>query len=392
MSSAQAQTDAFLSGQGIVVDPSAIERTLLELWGPAAERVGTTEAEPHSPYNVTRIVLANLVVETTPDEAGRVGQALDEVVARFPCRAIVAIRDDSTGRSVAAEVAALCHLPAPGLPQVCSERILLKAGPDGVDMLPGAIRPLLEPDLPVVLWWTTDPRKAERLFRDLAEEATRIILDLDPTADPEALAFGLNPKLNPFARDTAWLGLTPWRELVAQCFEVPDRLKILGRLSSLEIKVSALDSHGPNLPRPAAWLAAWMAGQLGWTLEQVRPGDSSSAPFEARFSGKQGPIELKIHRQSAGAMAEPRLLEVALTAKTPEGDDTIHLRRSPASSSGVRVEICTPQTCELSRVIDLTELDGARRVAAGLESARHDAPFSKALPVALRLLGVPNQA
>ena len=65
------------------------------------------------------------------------------------------------GRNVAAEVSALCHLPAPGLPQVCSERIVLRAGPQAGDLLPGAIRPLLEADLPFVLWWTDDPRSDE---------------------------------------------------------------------------------------------------------------------------------------------------------------------------------------------------------------------------------------
>ena len=55
-----ATTDSFLEGQGIPVDLRDIETELAKLWGPAAEQVGGPELEnPH----VTRIVLANLVVE-----------------------------------------------------------------------------------------------------------------------------------------------------------------------------------------------------------------------------------------------------------------------------------------------------------------------------------------
>ena len=91
------------------------------------------------------------------------GPVLETVIARFPCRAIVLCWGRTIpSAEIAAEVSALCHLPAPGLPQVCSERIVLRAGPNAVDLVPGAVRSLLEADLPMVLWWTGDPRKHER--------------------------------------------------------------------------------------------------------------------------------------------------------------------------------------------------------------------------------------
>ena len=122
----ETSSDAFLSGQGIPVDPHDIETELTRLWGPAAERVGGPS--PESP-NVTRIVLANLVVASRLADAPRLDGVLDTLTTRYPCRAIVALRTDEPDRRVSAEVSALCHLPAPGLPQVCSERIVLRAGP-----------------------------------------------------------------------------------------------------------------------------------------------------------------------------------------------------------------------------------------------------------------------
>src|SRR5947209_6818948 len=216
---ANATSDAFLSGQGVPVDLARIEDELAQLWGPAAEREGGPDLEHPA---VTRVALANLVVAALKADPGRLEGVLDTVVARYPCRAIVLRQDERPGREVSAEVAALCHLPAPGLPQVCSERIVLTAGAGGLDLLPGAVRPLLEGGLPVILWWADDPRTAEPLFHALADEATRLILDLpDPAADPAAVRLALDLDRHPFGRDLAWFGVSHWRELVAQCFDPP---------------------------------------------------------------------------------------------------------------------------------------------------------------------------
>ena len=156
-----ATTDSFLDGQGIPVDLPNIETELSKLWGPAAEQIGGPELE--NP-NVTRIVLANLVVVSLDGDCQSLRPVLETVIARFPCRAIVVRGSDDPERRINAEVSALCHLPAPGLPQVCSERILLRAGPQAIDLVPGAVRPLLEADLPMVLWWTSDPGNMSTYF------------------------------------------------------------------------------------------------------------------------------------------------------------------------------------------------------------------------------------
>src|SRR3954451_21509603 len=110
-------TDAFFGGEGVPVDLRDIETELIRLWGPAAELAGGPVPEQPA---VTRIVLANLVVIGQTEDSARLRDALDTVTTRFPCRTIVVRRTDEPGRTVAADVSALCHLPAPGLPQVCS--------------------------------------------------------------------------------------------------------------------------------------------------------------------------------------------------------------------------------------------------------------------------------
>jgi glucose-6-phosphate dehydrogenase assembly protein OpcA len=373
-------TDAFLSGQGIPVDPGQVEAELTRLWGPAAEQVGGPMID--NP-NVTRVVLANLVVEVDGANAARIFGTLDEVVARYPSRSIVLGRSREPGRQVAAEVAALCHLPAPGMPQVCSERIILKAGPEALDLLPGAVRPLLEADLPVILWWTGDPRPIEPLFRSLAHEATRIIVDLpDPGADPAALRLALDPAVNAFSRDSAWFGIARWRELIAQFFDGPECHDAISNIRAVTIE-AITPAAGPP-PRLPIWLAAWLAGQLRWTgvSRQV-----SSGRIEARFRAKDdNEVDVTIQ-----VKVDPSAKEVGIRAATLhltdcDGPSSFRLARPEGHSDDLHVEICSDRTCALPRVVVAPDLDPAHRISAGLESARKDEPFRRALPHALWLL------
>jgi glucose-6-phosphate dehydrogenase assembly protein OpcA len=379
-------SDAFLQGQGIPVDLRDIETTLQQLWGPAAERVGGPE--PEHP-NVTRIVLANLVVERLTAEAEALRPVVEEVIARYPCRAIVVRGGEDGERKITAEVSALCHLPDPGMPQVCSERIVLRAGPGAEGLLPGAIRPLLEADLPMVLWWTTDPRTHEALFRDLGDECSRLLLDLpDPGTSAASLRLGLDPAICACSRDTAWFGLTRWRELVAQFFDPPCHHETLSRVDSLQIEAFSPDPSVP--PRLAIWLAAWLAGQLGWKPQgkPVNQATSSGSSFRAAFLGAFGTLAVEIVTQPIppDLPKTPLLSGLTLTARGSEGVESFRLTRPTPDSPDVRIQAKAPDYCRLPSMVRAPELEPARRVAAALDASRFDRPFENARPIALWLL------
>ena len=378
-----ATSDDFLSGQGVSVEPSEIEMELMRLWGPAAEQVGGPDLEnPH----VTRISLSNLVVLGYQHEAARLLPAIETVAAQHPSRTIVMRRTDDPARAIRAEISALCHLPAPGMPQVCSERIVFHAGPNAVDLLPGAVRPVLEAELPFVLWWTHDPREDEALFRDLADECSRLILDLpDPAADIEAIRLGLDTTICAHARDAAWFGLTRWRELVAQLFDPPGHQETLTRIDALKIEASAPTNE--STPRMAVWLAAWLAGQLGWT--PVGRPERSHGRLAASFRSGSGDIAEEILTQAVPDTDAVRLQSTILTTRPggPRGAEYFRLLRVVNQYPEVRVEIDSSAYCTLPRTVLAPELDPAHRVSAALESSRDDPPFQKALPHALWLMG-----
>lgn len=386
-----AMTDSFLAGQGIPVEPGQVETELMKLWGPAAEQAGGPELEnPH----VTRIALANLVVECLAGSCESLCGVLETVIAQYPCRAIVIRGSDDPERRIAAEVSALCHLPAPGRPQVCSERIVLRAGPNAVDLVPGAVRPMLEAELPMILWWNGDPRDHEALFRDLADECSRLILDIpDPGADVEALRLGLDPSICPFGRDVAWFGLARWRELVAQFFDPPCPADVPGRIETVQIVAFAPPPEADRTPRIAIWLAAWLAGQLGWE-PHGRPRRESSpdeTAVHAEFLKPGGTVMVRIttHPDHSRLIAEPRLTGVTITARGPGGLGTelFGLARPAIDATAVRVEAESVELCRLPRLVEAPELDAAHRISAALESSRNDPPFHNALPIALWMLG-----
>lgn len=379
-------TDAFLKGQGIPVALHDVESVLEQLWGPAADVMGGPEPEHPT---VTRIALANLVIERLTAEARSLRSVVEAVVSRYPCRAIVLRGSDDPEPRITAEVTAFCHLPAPGMPQVCSERILLRAGPGALDLIAGAVRPLLESELPMVVWWTTDPRTHEPLFRALAAECSRLLVDLaDPGAPADALRLGLDPAICPHSRDVAWFGLTRWRELVAQFFDPPCHLGSLARIDSLLIEALSPDPGRP--PRLALWLAAWLAGQLGWK-PQGKPRNHATvagSSFRAEFLGPLGPLALEIVTQAVPPElpARPSIQGVTLTARGPEESETFRLQRPAPGSPDVRVAAMAPGYCRLSSMVRAPELEPALRVAAALEAARLDPPFENARPIALWLL------
>jgi hypothetical protein len=369
-------TDAFLSGEGIPVPVAEIESELTHLWGPAAEREGGPDLDQP---NVTRVTLANLVVADFHTDGDRTRELIQTVTPRYPCRAIV-LRPAPGQDGVTAEVAAVCHLPAPGRPQVCAEQIVLRAGDPARKLLPGAVRPLLETDLPLVLWWAGDPRPDEALFRDLADESARLILDLpDPQADPGAVRLALDLSLHRYGRDLSWFGITPWRELVAQFFDPPGHEAALATIEEVEIEVVA-PSNG-RLPRVAAWTAGWLAGALDWTCE--RPPRANGPRSDAIFRSPAGPIRVLFRVTVDPATPLPHLSAVRLRAGYA---GTFSVERA-GEAAEVRVTADARGHDPLPRVVRLAEWDAARRLAAALESARDDPPYRRAVPHVLRLLG-----
>jgi len=364
--------DAFLTGHGVAVPLGEIETALTQLWGPAAEREG---GPPLDHPTVTRVALANLVVGALDDPTDRVGSLLQAVLSSYPSRAIVARGDGCEPSTIAAEVSARCHLPTPGQPQVCSEQITLRATPDSLSLLPGAARTLLEAGMPTVLWWAGDPSTHADVFAEFAADATRILLDLP---DPGPMPAGL-PALDAPMVDLAWYGITGWRERIAELFDPPDARAGLGRIAEVGV-VAAIRAAGPA-PRIAAWLVAWLAGQLGWEGGEV---ETDGERVRATYRAAGRPVNITISSIVDATMADAQVISVDLD--TDDGG-TFRLFRPADRPEEIRVEVCAASYCDLPRIVWTPTAGTAERLSLALEASRVDRTYGRALPEMLRLTG-----
>lgn len=366
-------TEAFLRGQGIPIELSKAETELTKLWGPASQQVADTDKTKPT---VTRLVLSNLVVFGRYD-------CVEEVLARHPSRMIALTLADDPSETVHAEVSAVCHLPAPGQPQVCSERIALFAGDKSRKHLPAAVRSLLESDLPVILWWSGDPQANLDLFESFAKESSRILLDFPyKGARDTSLAFALSLENHPYAQDLAWFKITPWRNLIAQRFDPPENAA-LDRIQSLEIH--ALSPVPGPPPRLTAWLAAWIAGQLGWKPVERETLDDGSVL--ARFESPAGhSVQVKLSSSADPSLQTAQLAKAEIHWLEEGGTAGFQFSRPSPQSPAVHLKLESPNYCSMPQTILAPEISGGGRVCAALEASRDDPPYQRALPHALWLM------
>jgi len=365
-------SSAFLEGAGVPVGLSEIERTLDDLWGPAAEKAGGPEVDQPA---VTRVVLANVVIVDLQGPDPGLEETVRAISTHYPSRILVLGPSGKPGRGVQAEVSAKCHLPAADRPQVCSEQIVLKSDQDAADLLPAAVRSLRLPDLHSILWWRDrdDDTSARTLLEPLSVGATRLIVDRPDIEPPSAI---LDPNRRPMPRDLVWFGLTPWRDLIAQFFD-PPALGDLNRIAAVRVIASA-----PAVPRSALWLVAWLAAQLDWSLERAR---SSRACVEAAFQapGQTIPARIEAQPHPDGEAAPPRLEAVELDLA--DGDRTHRVSR--ASPEALEVVTLRKSEAEPPKPRRLAGADPVipRLVEVALGTDRNDPPYRKALPILLRL-------
>lgn len=252
------QLESFTAGVETAVDVAHIERQLGQLWRLAGPQI-------------TRASLFNLVV-FCPSEAARAHatEAIRALIARHPCRAIVLWAQPGSSRSrLRASIAAHCHRAGGGAKQVCCEQILIEACGQSVADLPGAVLPLLESDLPTVLWWQGNFLEQPQLFGRLCAVAGRVVFDSSawPAAETQLgrLRQAIAARSPTAFADLSWTRLGLWRKLTADCFDPPQCRAALEEIHS----VAVTHGRGPGARLRALLYGSWLAAQLGWTADEA---------------------------------------------------------------------------------------------------------------------------
>src|SRR5918999_721948 len=206
-----------------------------------------------------RSSVLNLIVVTDEESAPEITDSVSKLAGRHPARAVVFIADPEGEWNVDVGLSAFCNVRGGGA-QICAEQVTIHAeGPPALH-LESLAGPLLIPDLPVFLWYP-------------GEIATLI-------EDPEMPAIG----------DLQWVGLSPWRSLLADTFGVPERAGDLEKIESAEVL------YAPGGENRALLLVGWLASTLGWTPESHNGGGQN-----IEFSGPSGRIFVDLSPDSPDA-------------------------------------------------------------------------------------------
>jgi glucose-6-phosphate dehydrogenase assembly protein OpcA len=271
------------------------------MWRSAAEAAGAESA-------LMRASALTLLVYVESQEAGReVSNLIPEVTRQNPCRAIVMVMDpQGSPKELLATLSAHCDMPGDGERQICSEQITLHARGETGPELVSVVLPLTLSGLPIYLWWRAAHFTLPAYFDQILRVTQHVIVDSARFAATRADLAALAAWLARYAgrirlSDLNWARTTPWREVMAQCFDSPDRLPYLQRIREVRIEYEMESERLATQRAQSLLLTAWLATRLGWEFhyaESRGPGMPRALYFQS--SGRDIKVERVLRKVAGG--------------------------------------------------------------------------------------------
>ncbi|HEY6690961.1 MAG TPA: glucose-6-phosphate dehydrogenase assembly protein OpcA [Rubrobacter sp.] len=316
-----------------------------------------------------RSSVLNLIVVTDEESATEITDSVSKLAGRHPARAVLLVADPEGESNVDVGLSAFCNVRGGGA-QVCAEQVTIHAeGPPAMH-LESLAGPLLIPDLPVFLWYPGEfsPRSLE--FAAMADLADRVIVDSAASESHEAclreIADLVEDPATPAIGDLQWVGLSPWRSLLADTFDAPERAGDLEKIESAEVL------YAPSGENRALLLVGWLASTLGWKPES-RNGDGHTI----EFSGPSGRIFVDLSPDSPDA----RLRRIRLYS--PEHSFQVSRHRE---LSDVRTTVMRGEELLAERTVHLGSFDLGVLVGEELRYRGRDEAYEGALRAAVEIL------
>jgi glucose-6-phosphate dehydrogenase assembly protein OpcA len=320
-----------------------------------------------------RSSVLNLIVVTDEESASQVTSSVSKLAGRYPARAIVFVADPEGERNVDVQLSAFCNVRGGGGAQVCAEQVTIHAEGQPATHLESFAGPLLIPDLPVFLWYPGEFSPNSAGFAAMAKLADRVILDSAAGENREGclreIAALLEDPATPAIGDLQWVGLSPWRSLLADTFGSPERAGELEKIERVEVLYA---SGGENR---ALLLTGWLASTLGWEAESVSRDDDSR---RIEYSGPTGTVSVEL---SAGS-PDARLRRIRLYS----GEHSVQVSRH-RELSDVRTTVMRGDELLAERTVHLGSFDLGVLVGEELGYRGHDEAYERALGAAVEAMG-----
>ena len=369
-------------GEPRPADVAAIEQDLAALWKAMAAGDAGQGA-------VTRACALTLLVYVESEEAGReVSNLIGGIIAQNPCRVVVmVVQPGVASPSLTARISAHCHLPKAGEKQVCCEQIELQACDNSVRDLDNVVVPLTVPGLPVVLWWRAGRFRPPDYFRNILRITDTLLMDsarfTDPATDLGKLAGELKSlsAVVPVS-DLNWTRMTPWRGLVAQCFDSAETIEYLEQLTEVRVEYEEESPRWSAQSAQALLLIGWLASRLGW--EPDSPGGTSAGEGGSiSFRSRRGKVEVRrLQTKFEGGGAG---VCFSIVMKAGEASPAAFTLKRGADGKYAVVRRELPGRPPVEGTARLEVYDEVELVNEGIKSAGRDAIFEEALEMVARI-------
>ncbi len=336
---------------------------------------------------LARASVLNLVVYAEREaHARRAATTVAELALRHPSRAIVVLGDRGR-QGVAASVELHCHVPqGDATAQVCYEQVLARVRGDFDERVASVVIPLLVPDLPVFLWWTGTPPRDALHLDDLVRVADRLIVDSADfaRADQTLPQVAQLRRLHVGITDLNWARLTPWRELIAQFFDVPGWRPFLDGITGIRAGF-AVDMDGRDIhPSQALLLLGWLASRLDWRpAERLAPAEAGGLLFRiARADG--APVMVRLRPRFERGLDAGDVSGVRIQAALGEETAEFVIKRAPDERHATATAI-VGGAVRAERIVPLPALGIRELLGEELAIAGNDRVYEAALAMLMAL-------
>jgi glucose-6-phosphate dehydrogenase assembly protein OpcA len=157
------------------LDPRTIEREFAKLWAKQEER--TRRKGPGNDVAELRTSTVNLIaVAEQSIDAARLEETVRQLRDFAPTRAVVLLIDpDRTQSGIDVEASVREIATERGRAPIRFEIVRVTAGPEGATSLASIASPLLVPELPTFLFWSSSSLAGNHLFYELSAISDRVI-------------------------------------------------------------------------------------------------------------------------------------------------------------------------------------------------------------------------
>ncbi|GIW06990.1 MAG: hypothetical protein KatS3mg060_1795 [Dehalococcoidia bacterium] len=270
--------------------------------------------------------------------------AVDRVLAAMaevhPSRLVRVRLDPAAPDGVQAQASVRCHVEGDLRCPIVYETVEIATGGNAGRHLAEIVAPVLEADLPVVLWWTGHPPFGDPAFEELLPLVDRLLLDSAALGSTGLRALADVLPTSPPVVDLAWGRLRPWRETIAAAFDHPPLDSAIREVRAVEIDVAGASVEG-------RLLAGWLAVKLGWQVARPLAGGRvgrgafvrSGAVIPLVLAKEDGPAAIRRLAIEAGGY------HLALTARGDWAD--VRLARDDLLLSEQRLPLVIPDDATL---------------------------------------------